>query len=104
MSTPSREAPYEVHWSRAIKQVLRQLHQQAVAGGIEEQFLYAMRTLVERLRSDPLGFGEPCYQLQQLKLEVRSGIIAPLFVSFGVQKDKHLVFVKEVQLLPGSTP
>ncbi len=105
MSLPNgKEQPYEVLWSDAHKQVLRLLHQQAAAEGKGEQFLSAMRKLVERLRSDPLGFGEACYYLQQLKLEIRSGIITPVFMSFGVEREKRLVFVKEINLLPGTNP
>jgi hypothetical protein len=105
MSAPSGKEPaYQVHWSKAITHVLRELHRQASERGMGEQFLSAARALVERLGSDPLGFGEACYHLPALELEVRTGIIAPVFVSYGVQREKRLVFVKEVKLLPGVNP
>jgi hypothetical protein len=105
MSTPNgKEPPYQVHWSKATKQVLIDLHQKASAGGCAKEFLAAARALVERLRSDPLDFGEACYHLPTLELEVRCGIIGPLFVSFGVQKENRVVFVKEVKLLRGASP
>lgn len=50
---------------------------------------------------DPSEFGEPLYRLPALKIQVRTSIVPPLAIHFGVCEERPLVFIKGVQKLPG---
>ncbi|HEY8504318.1 MAG TPA: hypothetical protein VIL46_07025 [Gemmataceae bacterium] len=65
------------------------------------QFLDVVRTLLSRLRDDPTEFGEPLYHLPVLRLQVRTGLLAPLVVHYGVHETQWFVFVRGVQVLSG---
>jgi hypothetical protein len=64
----------------------------------------AFKRIVEKLELDPNRFGEPCYRLPGLRLQVRSAIIAPLVVHFAVYEVQPLVFIKAVRLLSDKGP
>jgi hypothetical protein len=91
--------PFQVSFSGVMAEAIRQLQRQASREGRGEDFLSAVRAVVERLRQDPLGFGEPLYRLPVLGLQVRCGAVRPLYVDFAVCEDRPLVFLKAVKLL-----
>jgi hypothetical protein len=62
-------------------------------------FLTALRQIVQRLRTDPLTFGEPQYGLPALHLVVRHAIVAPLVVDYAVHTERPLVFIRGFKLL-----
>ena len=90
---------YEVSLSGAVAAVVKQLHAQAMHAGAGPRFLAAFREIVERLRKDPLAFGEPQYRLPALRLLVCQGIVSPLVVDFAVHEDRPLVFIRGFRLL-----
>jgi hypothetical protein len=59
----------------------------------------AFRQIVERLQLDPTEFGEPCYRLSALRMQVRTVVVRPLAVDFAVCEDHPLVFIKGATLL-----
>jgi hypothetical protein len=61
--------------------------------------LSAIKTIIGRLYSDPEDFGEPLYDLKHLKLQIRAGSIAPLQVTYGLNKQQRIVFVKDILVL-----
>jgi hypothetical protein len=81
---------------------LRQFHEEQMHQGKGPAFLDVLRQINERLRDDPLGFGEPLYQLPALKLLVHQGIMRPLVVTFGVHDELLVVFIRVVKLLAGN--
>lgn len=91
---------HEVTMSAATRAVFDQLHAQAIGEGIGPQFAAAFRKVVDRLRNDPLNFGEPQYRLPALRLLVCQGVIVPLVVDFAVHEDRPLVFIRGFKLLP----
>jgi hypothetical protein len=91
--------PYQLHISAALGERVRQLQRQASREGRGREYLEAIRTVVERLRTDPTEFGEPLYRLRALRVQVRSASVRPLFIDFGVCEDLPLVFLKSVKLL-----
>ncbi len=95
--------PFEVHASGVILQAFKQVQGQASFQGRGAEVLRAIREMHHRLIHDPLGFGEPLYRLPALRMQIRSGVIGPLGVFFGVCEDRPLVFVKGVRLL-GDAP
>jgi hypothetical protein len=101
MTTQGNGPPvqYDVTMSAATKAVLEQLSLLARQRGTGQQFLAALREIGERLRKDPLNFGEPQYRLPALRLLVCQAVVAQLVVDFAVHEDRPLVFVRGFKLL-----
>jgi hypothetical protein len=85
--------------SGLVKAQLEALHSQAAQLGKGKAFVATLRRVVERLRRDPLEFGEPRYRLPALKLVVYQGAISPLVVDYAVHAEKTLVFIRAFGLL-----
>jgi hypothetical protein len=92
-------AVYAVKVSEQLKDTIRRLHEQAAQRGRGQQFLAALRAIHDRLRSDPLRFGEPLFRLPALKLLVFQVIVSPVVVDYAVHEEKRLVLVKGVNVL-----
>jgi len=84
--------------------VLKKLHFIEAQKGKGQGFVASLRRLDERLKNDPLNFGEPLYRLPALKLIVRQAVLAPIVVTYAVQEEKRLVFIRGFSLLPCSIP
>jgi hypothetical protein len=82
-----------------IAEAIRELQRRASRQGRGEEFLQALRTVVDRLRHDPNEFGEPLYRLSALRMQVRAGTVRPLYVDFAVCEDRPLVFIRAIKLL-----
>ena len=93
--------PYRVESSVQIARTLKEMHQAAPTVEAAAPLLGALKVIMERLRNDPEGFGEPVYRLANMRLRVRVGIIKPLVVEYGVYEEKPLVFIKKLTLLNG---
>ncbi len=93
------EHPYTVHYSAVIVDALRRLQRRATREGRGEEFLAAVRYAIEQLCDRPNEFGEPLYRLPALRMQIRSAVVRPLALVFGVSQDQPLVFIKGVKLL-----
>jgi hypothetical protein len=91
-------SPYRLGFSGAIRETLRQLQRKASQQGRGEEFLAAVRYVVNRLQQDPMEFGEPLYFLPALRMHVRCGVVRPLYVHFAVCEERPLVILKVVGL------
>lgn len=89
---------YAVSMSQQTIDLLKQLHLEAAEGGRGTIFLSAFRQIVDRLRKDPLNFGEPLYHLPGLQMTVRQGSISPLLVDFAVHDQQPRVFIRGFKL------
>ena len=72
--TPQGNGPptvYQVDISGQTQVHLNQLHAQAAAQGKGHHFLAALRQILERLKKDPRGFGEPLYHLPEVEAGVQ---------------------------------
>jgi hypothetical protein len=94
-----RPLAYQVRWSEQTKILLKQQHLEAAQAGKGHRFIAALRQITERLRTDPLVFGEPQYRLPALKLLVRQAVVGPLVVDYAVHDEKPLVFIRGFKLL-----
>jgi hypothetical protein len=56
---------YKVDYSGNLKQIIKVLHLQAAQQGTGKQFLDALLTVLERLRTDPHNFGEPLFLIKR---------------------------------------
>jgi len=91
---------YEVHLSGKLARAIRDVQEQASIEGRGEDVLNAFRAIVNKLETDPNDFGEPLYRLPALRMQIRHGVILPLFVDYGVCEDRPLVFLRRITLLP----
>ena|SRR5947207_3200954 len=91
---------HEVHLSGKLAQEIHAIQQQASIEGRGEAVLTAFRQIVEKLEKDPTDFGEPLYRLPALRMQIRHGVILPLFIDYGVCEDRPLVFLRRMTLLP----
>jgi hypothetical protein len=101
MSTPNGSVYRVVPWGD-LRHKLKELHRRAKDKSHASSVRSAFRSIVAHLRTEPLRFGEPRYNLHYLDLEVRVGAVAPLWVQYAVHKERRVVFVRDIQPLPGS--
>jgi hypothetical protein len=101
MSSPGngQAVPYDVRMSAQSKEALKRFHRRAIELDIGHALLDALRGIVERLRTDPLTFGEPMYRLPSIRMGVRHGAIFPLYVDYAVHEEKPLVFIRGFRFL-----
>lgn len=101
MSSQGNGSPirYAVRMSGHAKAELKERLREAAAAGKGHQFLAAVRRISERLRQDPLNFGEPLYRLPALRLLVCAGILSSVIVDFAVHEELPLVFVRGFKVL-----
>jgi hypothetical protein len=98
-SSGNGEPSFQIAFSDLIAEAIRQLQRRASRQGRGEEFLVALRTVVERLHRNPNEFGEPLYRLPVLRMQVRCAVVRPLSVDFAGCEDRPLVFIKAVKLL-----
>lgn len=98
-SSDNGRQSFQISFSELIAEAIRQLQRRASLQGRGEEFLQALRAVVDRLQHDPNEFGEPLYRLSALRLQVRCAAIRPLSIDFAVCEDRPLVFIKAVRLL-----
>jgi hypothetical protein len=93
---PSSEAWVVIN-SGAVSSSFKDLLRRAFQIGLGDKVVSAAKIIMQRLTNDPLVFGEPLYHLRRLGLEVRTGGEPPLMVTYGVHKDRHLVYVSSIR-------
>jgi hypothetical protein len=102
MNSPGDGQPvlYKVIPTGVARRLLKQRHLEAIQTGRGAPFLAAFRQIIERLRKEPLVFGEPLYRLKALQLEIRQGIVLPLVVDYAVDEQRRLVYIRGCKVLP----
>lgn len=91
----SHDPGFDVSISEATRERVRQLHDFAAADGRRDQFLAALRSIIERLTHDPSSFGEEVFDLRGLRLTIKVGVVLPIAVEFGIYEAKRQVFVRD---------
>ncbi len=94
---------YHVLYPETVRQIVREMLQQATDADLRSRVAAALRTIDDRLRSNPLEYGDIHNHLQRWTKYVR--IQSPLFVRYAVStflhEGKFLVFVSAVEPLTG---
>ena len=98
MASGESKRPFEVHSSGALKQRFWQLQIQATVEARGAQLFAAYLQIFQRLRTDPLTYGEPLYPLPHMRLQVRTCSVRPLAVEYAVSVEHHMVFIKAYHL------
>jgi hypothetical protein len=88
---------YEVTYLPAALTQFRKIFERANARGMGQRVLDIGKEIDERLRADPIGFGDPLYHLRESRLDVFSRAISPLVVTYGVHQEERVVFVSHFE-------
>lgn len=97
----SRPGPsYKISVSERELQKLENWLAWAKEVGIRDTYLSVLEALEEKLRSQPLQWGDPQYRLHGLGLLMMRGIEDFLQVNYGVDETRRIVYVSEFKLLP----
>jgi hypothetical protein len=99
--TPGPGSPYKVACPGKELDRLKAWANEASELGIREAFIAALKTINERLTTDPLGWGDPYFHLRQLGVLLCHGTHAMIHVYFAVDEAKKIVYVKEFRPMPG---
>src|SRR5436190_15211340 len=89
--------PYRVEYLPTAKRGLLQLYLTAKRSSRLADLIAVAENVEHRLRSEPLVFGEPIYDLHHARIQIRVGVQGPLVLEYGVSLDQPLVFVREVR-------
>lgn len=81
---------------------LRTWAERANTLGKKAEFLAALKTIHQKLTTEPLTWGDPLYRLPQLGLQVYQRVCSPLHVAYAVDEERRIVFIKKFTLLAGS--
>lgn len=72
-----------------------------ISPSLGRRALDAAKAIDALLRSAARHWGEACFALPLLALEVRLGIVSPLAVTYAVHQQRDVVFVQHFDLLTG---
>jgi hypothetical protein len=84
--------PYRVIYSELVRTELRDLLQRAVARGLGEAALAAVKTIDYRLHVYP-QFGEPLRDLTTQNETIWVGTVEPFVVEYVIDEERRMVFV-----------
>jgi hypothetical protein len=92
---------YRVTYPESVRAALRILGRKALEVGRADELADALREIDGRLRTEPVGFGEPSYRLRHLGLLKCLGSRPPLYVYYAVDEVRRIVYVMEFRPAPG---
>ena len=100
MNRPNNGPPlrFQVSYSGVVAKVINELRYEAFLSGRLQQFDHAWRSIMERLRTDPLAFGELVRPFHHLKLKLHVGSVYPVTVQFGIHEEVPMVIIVKVKL------
>ncbi len=101
MRVPGNGQPrrYHVSFSGALAKVIEELRYEAASTDRGDQFDAAWRTIMERLRSDPWGFGEFVRPFPHIKMKLHLGSVYPVTVRFGIHEELPFVVIAKIWLI-----
>ena len=76
--------------------------QRAEALGIKAEFVEALKFINNKLALEPLSWGDPQFRPRHLDLLMCHGIHAYFHVQYAVDEGKHIIYFKDLHLIPGS--
>ena len=91
MAASEPPTPYQVVYSDAVEQRLRELSEVAIARGDGLAFASALKAFRYRLAVYP-QFGDPLYDLTAEKGQILTGVIPPITLRYGIFEERRLVF------------
>lgn len=101
MATNS-DASYKYAFSEEQREQLKIWGRRAAVLGIEADYLAALPAIHHQLRTEPLTWGDPCYDLNYLGLRVYQRACPPLHITYAVDSGRRLVYIKKIAPFTGS--
>lgn len=92
--------PYAVSYSENVRISLRELCARAAQVGLGDEALRAVRIIDRELHLDPLGFGDPWFELRDANLQIMVRVFWPLSVVYGVHQVRPVVFPRTFSPYP----
>src|SRR5437588_7352124 len=89
---------YKLDISGPVDQEITKRVRQAYQRGFGPKVVRAWKIIIDRLRNDPLQFGELTRHHPFLNLLVHVAVVQPMAVTFGIQVEKKLVIIQRVIL------
>jgi hypothetical protein len=90
-------------YSEVVRAYLRGLARLAAKVGKAGEIATTLRGIDFRLRTDPVGFGDPGYHLHQLGLLKSRAFRPPFYLYYAVDEVRRIVYVTEFRVTPGSS-
>jgi hypothetical protein len=95
----SSPSPYRLSTSEHIRGQIRALGVRFFRAHRDEEFKLHLDTVVNKLQTQPLEWGDPQYRLRGLEL-LMCHAYTQLRVYYGVDERNRIVYIKEVLLMP----
>jgi hypothetical protein len=90
---------YRVSWSHRTVLGLKEMGQRASTAGLATELAQLIKSIDERLRQDPLSFGE-VYRVRGT-VEERLAVLEFLAVDFAIDTSRKFVLVRNCSALSG---
>jgi hypothetical protein len=88
---------YTVDMSTVILERLERLRDVAFRHRVPKGFAEDLRAVIERLKTDPVAWGDPLYDWHQLGMTVQRGQSPFLYVYYCVTRSRRLVFIQHIE-------
>ncbi|HEY7309753.1 MAG TPA: hypothetical protein VH643_10380 [Gemmataceae bacterium] len=95
-------ASYKFVCPEEQRKQLKAWAERAAALGIVPEYLAALKSIQHHLTTDPLAWGDPCYQLNNLGLQVYQKACTPLHLWYAVDTARQVVYVARLTPFSGS--
>jgi hypothetical protein len=90
---------FKVVYLKSVREKTQASYRRFRRKGLQRSFVTAAATIDKELRSDPRGFGDPCYSIPDLELDIFVRAVHPLLVYYGVHQTEPVVFVNFLETL-----
>ncbi len=97
-----KQPDYRVDRLAVVDEQMRALAAKAAAAGIREYYLQSLHAVLERLRTQPLEWGDPDWRTQRPGGTVCHGLLGPLLVKYAVFEPDRVVLMLDLSPLPRS--
>src|SRR5262249_21123593 len=101
--TEGGEEPYKIDYVNRGELFARLTNRATEAArlGLREQFTTSLKVIEEKLRTQPLEWGDPQFRARHAKSVMCHGMHLLLHVYYAVHEESRVVWVKEIKPLPG---
>ncbi|MCI0740898.1 MAG: hypothetical protein L0Y72_17755 [Gemmataceae bacterium] len=90
---------FKIDISGLVARKTKELLEAANVKGIGPEARAALRSILKRIGSDPLGFGEQIQDKKHLRMVVHVACRPPLVVQFAINEEKRFVIIQQIRFL-----
>jgi len=94
------DSPWTISFSEKVARQIEELAITAAQQDKEVEFRRSLESVHDRLKNDPVGWGDPEYRLHDLKLIMYRGIEGILLANYAVDLRRRIVYVKQIRISP----